>query len=213
MYNEDEATREFMSKNQIAMQEYVRVVSTLSSLDNDQARSSSESAATLDHHALVSRIEQLPVLHRESIPSNSSMIDYPRHLASLVSSIVSYARWPRGTRDLPQTSGFLECAAICFVIETETLTAVAMLNHEASEEGEQESSLMVSQFGEAGNTFSTSVRGVHSVDIPASSASAGMVFTPRGPEYDDIFTQSASSSRAFLTSLQGPLGGSRRDPR
>jgi len=140
------------------------------------------------------------------------MIDYPRHLASLVSSIVSYARWPRGVRDLPQSSGFLECAAICFAIETETLTAVAMLNPEASEDIEREGSSMVTQF--SGNTLGTSVRGLHSVDIPAPSASTGMVFTPRNPEYDDIFTQSTSSSQPFLTSFQRSLAhGPRRYPR
>ena len=143
----------------------------MSSSDKHQTPigSSSEGVAALDHHALVSKIEQLPVLHRESIPLNSCMIDYPRQLASLASSIVSYARWPRGVRDLPikqskvktattavtQTGGggFLECAAICFAIETGTLTAVVMLNPEVNEESEQESSFTVSQFGEPGNVF------------------------------------------------------------
>ncbi|KAF8335470.1 Rho GTPase activation protein [Cantharellus anzutake] len=212
MVNSDEATRKFMIENTGAMREYLEVVSSMPSGGLPTSTVPWGNLPGMNQQALDSKLKKLPVLHRESIPSHPSMIDYPRHLASLSSTIVSLARWPRGVRDLTSkaptgvlarartaaavapSDGFLKCASICFAIQTDTLTAVMMLNPQESDDADSSVSRLAdlsiaSAFTGAGTSH---------------TSATGMVFAPRIRDDDDPFTRSPVSSQPFPLLSESP---------
>jgi lambda repressor-like predicted transcriptional regulator len=124
--------KDFLKQNLPAMVDYILIVST--PVPDPFSPHSGHSAHSLQRHKdIVSSLHErgttMPVLERESIPLLPHMLDIPRHLACITSSVIRSARSADSKAKSSQGDNqhLSDLCAQCFALEEQSLARVSQL--------------------------------------------------------------------------------------